>query len=178
MPVEDGFSTKSEWIFNQLCIELGYNTRQLPRKPPEKTPDFEVECGDTTVFVEVKEFANSDTTTGIGEVVGRGDVYVEPVDFTFSGGLYRKLAAAEEQLKCESIKGAPTIIALYSHRFFGAADYQIENMLQNNLVEIPSTISAVMWMTNTSLETLSPRFILYKNGQADNLLPETCFPVQ
>lgn len=168
-------TTDSERVFADICSALGYAVEKIPESPPAKTPDFKIEVGECFVFVEVKQFEISKPGQAIEDKLNRGEVHVEEVDFRHDGGLGRKLNQQAAQLQASCRLGFPTLGVIYSNRFLGPTDYQVQHALRNDSIVIPKEISAVLYVKNENLSGEGPPFVLYRNPSAAVPFPNGLF---
>jgi hypothetical protein len=166
--------TNGEQAFANLCSHFGYEAIKIQRLPGQsKTPDFEVTAHGLSVAAEVKDFDTNPVALAIEEKLLTESFYVGEVDFSFDGGLKRKLFKQREQLLEASNRGIATIAVLYSNRFLGPTDHQIRHALYE--ISIPEEISAVLMLRNENVQGMTPPWELRRNPGANVPLHEELF---
>ena len=163
--------TTSERVFSELCARLGYQANKVPMNPPKKTPDFKVASGENIIFAEVKQFDVNKIHKDIQSSLNNGGPHVDSLDFLHDGGLQRKAGQAAEQLKSKSREGYPTILVIYSERFLGPTDYQVNRALERGEVCMPPEISAIMVIKNEHIHPSNPSCRFFENPDAAVKLP-------
>ena len=166
--------TKGEQAFANLCSQLGYEAIKIERSPGQsKTPDFEVTANGLRVVAEVKDFDVNHEGREIEEKLRTERMHIDEVDFSFDGGLERKLKKQAKQLAGESNRGTATIAVIYSNRILGPTDHQVRHSLDR--VSIPQEISAVVVIRNEDLQGMSPLWVLWRNPVANVPLDNELF---